>query len=84
MKWKTLLKWLNLLKFLVYYKKELVKQFKMMLKNKKGGFLSTLLGTLGASFLGKMLAGKGINRAEEGCIRSGYESTLKKGFLMSS
>ena len=84
MKWKTLLKWLNLLKFLVYYKKELVKQFKMMLKNKKGGFLSTLSGTLGASLLGNMLAGKGINKAEEGFIRSSYESTLKKGFLMSS
>ena len=56
----------------------------MMLRNKKGGFLSTLLGALGAILLGNMLAGKGINRVEEGFIRYGYKSTLKKGFLMLS
>ena len=32
----------------------------------KGGFLSMLLGSLGASLLGNILAGKGINRAGEG------------------
>ena len=32
-------------------------------KERKGGFLSSLLGTLGASLLGNILAGKGINRA---------------------
>ena len=32
-------------------------------KEQKGGFLSMLLGTLGASILGNMLAGKGINTA---------------------
>ena len=32
-------------------------------KNQKGGFLSMLLGTLGASLLGELLAGKGIVRA---------------------
>ena len=31
-----------------------------------------LLGTLGASLLGNMLAGKGMNRAGEGFIRAGY------------
>ena len=35
-------------------------------KEQKGGFLSMLLGTLGASLLGNILAGKGINRAGEG------------------
>ena len=35
-------------------------------KEQKGGFLSMLLGTLGASLLGNMLAGKGINRAGYG------------------
>ena len=30
---------------------------------KKGGFLGTLLGTLGVSLLGNMLTGKGITRA---------------------
>ena len=38
----------------------------------KGGFLSMLLGTLGASLLGNILDGKGINRAGEGVIRAGY------------
>ena len=34
-------------------------------KEQKGGFLSMLLGTLGASLLGNIFAGKGINRAGE-------------------
>ena len=32
----------------------------------KGGFLSMLLGTLGASLLGNLLTGKGIHRARKG------------------
>ena len=35
-------------------------------KEQKGGFLNMLLGTLGASLLGNMLAGKGIERAGSG------------------
>ena len=31
-----------------------------------------LLGTLGASLLGNILTGKGINRAGEGIVRAGY------------
>ena len=50
-------------------------------KEQKGGFLSMLLGTLGASLLGNLLTGKGIyrvgkgkkiNRAGEGIVRAGY------------
>ena len=41
-------------------------------KEQKGGFLSMLLGTLGASLLGNILAGKGINRAGEGIVRAAY------------
>ena len=48
-------------------------------KEQKGGFLSMLLGTLGASLLGNLLTGKGVNkkgkgiyRAGEGIIRAGY------------
>ena len=42
----------------------------MKLKN-KGGFLSMLLGTLGASLLGTLLTGgKGIVRAGEGSVAS--------------
>ena len=35
-------------------------------KEQKGGFLSMLLGTLGAGLLGNLLAGKGIHRAGKG------------------
>ena len=35
-------------------------------KEQKGGFLSMLLGTLGASLLGNLLAGKRIERAGSG------------------
>ena len=39
-----------------------------------------LLGTLGASLLGNILAGKGrgINRAGEGIVRAGYSCSFKK------
>ena len=41
-------------------------------KEQKGGFLSMLLGTLGASLLGNLLTGgKGIMRAGEGIMRAG-------------
>ena len=46
-------------------------------KEQKGRVLSMLFGTLGASLLGTMLAGKGINRAGEGFIRGGYGSKKK-------
>ena len=35
-------------------------------KEQKGGFLSILLATLGASLLGDILTGRGINRAGKG------------------
>ena len=38
----------------------------------KGDFLSVLLGTLGASLLGNILAGPGINRAGEEVTKAGY------------
>ena len=41
-------------------------------KERKGGFLSMLLGTLGVSLLGNMLAGKGVIRAGERTARVGY------------
>ena len=42
-------------------------------KEQKGGFLSILLGTLGASLLGKLLTGKGTIRAGEGTITAGQD-----------
>ena len=56
-------------------------------KEQRGGFLSMLLGTLGASFLGdlltKNLSGKGVIRAAEGKMRAGYDSKRSslKNFL---
>ena len=41
-------------------------------KEQKGRLLSMLLGTLGASLLGNISAGKGINRAGELIVRAGY------------
>ena len=46
-------------------------------KEQKGGFLSMLLGTLGVSLLGDILAGKIINRAGEGIVRAGYRNNKK-------
>ena len=47
-------------------------------KEQRGGFLSMLLGTLGASLLGdvlsKVLSGSGVIRAGEGTIRAAYDS----------
>ena len=43
-------------------------------KEQRGGFLSMLLGTLGASLLGDILSGKCVIRAGEGTIRAGYGS----------
>ena len=43
-------------------------------KEQRGGFLSMLLGTLGASLLGDKLSGKGVIRTGEGTIRAGYGS----------
>ena len=35
-----------------------------------------LLGTLDASLLGNILAGKGMNRAGKGFLRAGYRSSI--------
>ena len=45
-------------------------------KEQKGGFLSMLLGTLDASLLGNILAGKGFMRAGKGTTRVGYGSKI--------
>ena len=50
------------------------------IKAQRGGFLSMLLGTLGASLLGNLLTGKGIIRAGEGkgIVRAGEGCKKKK------
>ena len=58
--------------------KGVTKTIKNETKEQKGGFLSMLLVTLGASLLGNMLAGKGIvragsgNKKGKGIVRAGY------------
>ena len=47
-------------------------------KEQRGGFLSMLLGTLGATLLGYLLTGKGIMRAGDGIVRAGEGSGSKK------
>ena len=48
-------------------------------KEKRGGFLSMLLGTLGASLLGNLLTGgKGIMRVSDGIVRAGSGSKKKQ------
>ena len=47
------------------------------IREQRGGFLSMLLGTLGASLLGNLLTGKGIMRAGDGIVRAGEGSKKK-------
>ena len=55
------------------------KAIKNETKEQKGGFLSMLLGILGASLLGNLLSGgKGIMRAGDGIVRAGERSGSKK------
>ena len=60
--------------------KGVAKTIKNETREQKGGFLSMLLDTLGASLLGnlltKNLSGKGTVRAGEGCLRQ--EKEFKK------
>ena len=58
--------------------KGVTKPIKTEAKKQKYGFLSMLLGTLGASLLGNLLTGKGIiragseNKKGKGIVRAGY------------
>ena len=58
--------------------KGVTKTIKNETKKQQGGFLSMLLGTLGASLLGNLLSRKGIvgagsgNKKGKGIVRAGY------------
>ena len=62
--------------------KRVTKTIKNETKEQKGGFLSMLLGTLGTSFLGNLLSGKGIvrigsgNKKGKGIVRAGYGNKI--------
>ena len=49
--------------------KGITETVKNEVKEQKAGYLSMLLGTLGASLLGNILTGRGINRAGKGRVR---------------
>ena len=68
----TLWKLSKLLKIIIFYWKELLKQSKNKTKEQKRELLGTLVATLGASLLGHMLAEKGI-------VRAGYGNKKGKG-----
>ena len=53
-------------------------------KEQRGGFLSMLLGTLGAKLLGNLITGgKGIMRAGDGIVRAGSGSKKKTKFAIA-
>ena len=50
-------------------------------KEQKGGFLSMLIDTLGASLSRNLLTGRGVNRAGKGCgINRAGEGVLRVGY----
>ena len=68
--------------------KRVTKIIKNETKEQKGGFLGTLLGTLGANLLGNVLPESGMLSAEfgnkegKGTLRSGFRSSKKKKKLI--
>ena len=72
---------MKIIKFLEEYGlliKRVSETIKNEAKEQKGGFLSMLLDTLGASLLGNLLTGKGTIRAGEGTFIAG-EGTVSAG-----
>ena len=51
----------------------LVKHLKRRQRKTEGGFLSMLLGTLGASLFGNLSAGKRVMKPSEGTFRASQE-----------
>ena len=61
--------------------KGVTKTIKNETKEQKGGFLSMVLGTLGAILLGNLLPGKGIkatleNKKGKGIVRAGFGNKI--------
>ena len=78
---ENIIKIFKSLEFLGLLLKGVSETFQNETKDQKGGFLSMLLGTLGASLLGNILVGKeaiatsqvrGINRAGGVVLKAGY------------
>ena len=82
---EDIIKIVNSLEDSVLLLKGTTKKVQNEVKEQKEGFLSILLGTLGASLLGNLLIGKGIyrarkskgiNRAGEGIVKVGYGNKI--------
>ena len=58
--------------------KGVTKKIENETKEQRGGFLSMLLGTLGASLLGNLITGKGIMRTGDGIVRAGSGSIASR------
>ena len=64
--------------------KGLSKAIKKETEKQNGGFLSMLLGTLGATLLGNLLTGgKGIMRAGDGIVRAGSGNKKAPNFTVT-
>ena len=63
--------------------KEVSKTIENETKEQRGGFLSMLLDTLGASFLGNLLTGKTMIRAGNGIVRAGEGSKKNHKFAVA-
>ena len=74
---KKLIEILKSLKDFGLLLKGVIKTIQNEAKEEKKGFLSVLLGTLGASLLGNILAGKAINRSGEGAITKSLSEETK-------
>ena len=61
--------------------KGVTKTIKNETKEQKRGFLSMLLGNLGAYLLENLLTGRGFVRAGRGTIRAGSGSSIKKALI---
>ena len=80
MKWNDFIKILKYLEDSGLLSKGVTETVQNEVKEQKGGFLSMLLGTLGASLLGNILTGRGINRAEKGRgMNTAGEGVLRAG-----
>ena len=73
---EDLIKWVKSLEDSGLLLKGVTELVQNEIKEQKGGFLSMLLGTLGASLLGNLLTGKGINRGGEGIVRAGEGNNM--------
>ena len=60
--------------------KGVTKTIKDETKEQKGGFLSMLLGTLGASLLGNLLSGKGLTKTVYGNLSKKGKGLTRAGY----